>query len=90
MGNVLDPLASMVSCFLLSLVTGLLLTLPVQVPALNIFESSLKRGKFDQSRKLSDGSMLDFAHIFPMDAVYDKPEDVPEDVRTSIKNWHNV
>ena len=52
----------------------------MQVPAMNIFESSLKRGKFDASRKLSNGKLLEFAHVFPMDAVFDKPEDVPEEV----------
>lgn len=51
-----------------------------QVPALNIFESSLRRGKFDDSRKLSDGSLMEFSHIYPMDAVYDTPEDVPQEV----------
>ncbi len=54
-----------------------------QVPALSIFESSLRRGKFDANRKLSDGSMLEFTHIYPMDAVYDTPQDVPEDVSPS-------
>lgn len=39
-----------------------------KVPALNIFESSLKRGKFDANRTLSDGSLMEFAHILPMDA----------------------
>lgn len=53
------------------------------MPALNIFESSLKRGKFDESRKLSNGKLLEFSHVFPMDAVFDKPEDVPEEVRYS-------
>jgi len=51
-----------------------------QVPALNIFESSLRRGKFDANRKLSNGALMEFAKIYPMDAVYDTPEDVPEDV----------
>jgi hypothetical protein len=56
-------------------------TLLPQVPALNIFETSFRRGKFDESRKLSNGGMLEFAHIYPMDAVFDTPEDVPEEVR---------
>jgi hypothetical protein len=56
-------------------------TVAPQVPALNIFETSFRRGKFDESRKLSNGGMLDFAHIYPMDAVFDTPEDVPEEVR---------
>ena len=41
------------------------------VPALNIFETSYRRGKFDESRKLSDGSMMTFSKIYPMDAVFD-------------------
>ena len=51
-----------------------------QVPALSIFETSLRRGKFDANRKLANGGMLEFTNIYPMDAVYDTPEDVPEDV----------
>ena len=51
------------------------------MPALNIFESSLRRGKFDANRKLSNGALMEFAKIYPMDAVFDTPEDVPEDVR---------
>ena len=55
-----------------------------QVPALSIFETSLRRGKFDANRKLANGGMLEFTNIYPMDAVYDTPEDVPEDVSLSI------
>ena len=51
------------------------------MPALNIFETSYRRGKFDASRKLSDGSMMEFKHIYPMDAVFDTQADVPEEVR---------
>ena len=58
--------------------------LTLQVPALNIFESSLRRGKFDANRKLSNGSLMEFSHIFPMDAVFDNPEDVPEEVSRSF------
>jgi enoyl-[acyl-carrier protein] reductase I len=50
------------------------------VPALNIFETSYRKGKFDESRKLSNGKLMEFTHIFPMDAVFDTLEDVPEDV----------
>ena len=53
------------------------------VPALNIFETSYKRGKFDESRKLSDGSMMTFSKIYPMDAVFDDMDDVPEDIKTN-------
>ncbi|KAM3212213.1 hypothetical protein ACQJBY_065344 [Aegilops geniculata] len=50
------------------------------VPALNIFETSLRRGKFDESRKLPDGSLMEIVKVYPLDAVYDSPDDVPEDV----------
>ncbi|KAK4725542.1 hypothetical protein R3W88_028321 [Solanum pinnatisectum] len=53
------------------------------VPALNIFETSLRRGKFDQSRVLPDGSLMEIAKVYPLDAVFDSPEDVPEDVKTN-------
>ncbi|KAK9817975.1 hypothetical protein WJX72_005168 [[Myrmecia] bisecta] len=62
---------------------GAEISLGVWVPALNIFESSLRRGKFDESRKLSNGSLMEFAHVYPMDAVFDTPEDVPEDIRSN-------
>lgn len=52
-------------------------------PALNIFLTLLERGKMDESRQLSDGSLLNFEHIYPLDALYDRLEDVPEDVLES-------
>lgn len=52
-------------------------------PALNIFKTMLERGKLDASRKMSDGSLLSFERIYPLDAAYDTLEDAPEDVRTS-------
>ncbi|CAN6483678.1 unnamed protein product [Victoria cruziana] len=62
------------------------------VPALNIFETSLRRGKFDESRLLPDGSLMEIAKVYPLDAVYDCPEDVPEDVKSNKRyagssNW---
>jgi hypothetical protein len=44
------------------------------VPALSIFEKSIEMGKFDKSRTLSDGSMLTFKKVYPLDAVFDTPE----------------
>lgn len=58
-------------------------------PALNIFLNLLERGKMDNSRRLSDGSMLHFERIYPLDAVYDALEDAPEDVRES-KRYKDV
>ncbi|XP_072962325.1 enoyl-[acyl-carrier-protein] reductase [NADH] 1, chloroplastic-like [Typha angustifolia] len=62
------------------------------VPALNIFETSLRRGKFDESRKLPDGSLMEITKVYPLDAVFDTPEDVPEDVKANKRyagssNW---
>jgi len=50
-------------------------------PALNIFETLWKRGKFDESRRLEDGSLFDFEHVFPLDAAYDTLTEVPGTVR---------
>ncbi|KAL5766767.1 hypothetical protein ACOSP7_017384 [Xanthoceras sorbifolium] len=53
------------------------------VPALNIFETSLRRGKFDESRVLPDGSLMEITKVYPLDAVFDNLEDVPEDIKTN-------
>lgn len=50
---------------------------------MKIFETSLRRGKFDESRKLSDGSLMEITRIYPLDAMFDSPEDVPEEVITA-------
>lgn len=50
-------------------------------PILKIFTSSLSSGKFDESRMLSNGKLMEFAAIYPLDAAFDKIEDVPEDIR---------
>jgi enoyl-[acyl-carrier protein] reductase I len=52
-------------------------------PALGIFETLLRRGKMDESRKMPDGSMFEFEKIYPLDAAYDTLADVPEDIRTN-------
>ena len=52
-------------------------------PALNIFLNLLERGKMNESRRLSSGQLLEFEKIYPLDAVYDTYEAMPEDVRTS-------
>ncbi|XWS73465.1 hypothetical protein CRYUN_Cryun02cG0131500 [Craigia yunnanensis] len=62
------------------------------VPALNIFETSLRRGKFDESRVLPDGSLMEITKVYPIDAVFDNPDDVPEDIKTNKRyagssNW---
>ncbi len=50
-------------------------------PILKIFTQSWATGKFDESRKLSNGKMMEYLKVYPLDAAYDKPEDVPVEVR---------
>jgi enoyl-[acyl-carrier protein] reductase I len=52
-------------------------------PALGIFRTMLERGKLDASLALSDGTKLAFAKIYPLDAEYDRLEDVPAEVKDS-------
>jgi enoyl-[acyl-carrier protein] reductase I len=58
-------------------------------PALNIFLNLLERGKIDESRKLSDGSLLQFEKIYPLDAAFDVLSDAPEEIRTN-KRYKDV
>jgi enoyl-[acyl-carrier protein] reductase I len=58
-------------------------------PALNIFLNLLERGKMDESRRLSDGSLLTFEKIYPLDAVFDTYDAIPDDLRTS-KRYKDV
>lgn len=51
------------------------------VPLMKIFTLGLSNGKFDSSRELLDGSQLEFLKIYPLDAAYDTPEDVPNDIK---------
>jgi len=49
-------------------------------PIVSIFTKSWKMGKFDESRKLSDGSLMECETVYPIDAVFDHVEDIPEDI----------
>jgi enoyl-[acyl-carrier protein] reductase I len=50
-------------------------------PALGIFKTMLERGKFDASLALASGGKLAFEKIYPLDADYDRLEDVPQELR---------
>ena len=52
-------------------------------PALNIFETLLRRGKLDEARKLEGGRTLEFEKVYPLDAGWDTLAEVPEEVRTN-------
>jgi len=50
-------------------------------PALGIFRMMLERGKLDASLALPEGGKLAFAKIYPLDAEFDRLEDVPAEIR---------
>ena len=58
---------------------GARVTVGTWPPVLNIFQKSLERGKLDLS--LPDGSKLKLEKIYPLDAMYDAPGDIPDEVR---------
>jgi enoyl-[acyl-carrier protein] reductase I len=50
-------------------------------PAMNIFENLLERGKMDASMMLARGGKMAFEKIYPLDAVYDTLDSVPQEIR---------
>ncbi len=52
-------------------------------PIIKIFHMSWDGGKFDESRKLSDGSLLQVEKVYSIDAMYDTPEQVPEEIKSN-------
>merc|ERR1711935_1264625 len=41
----------------------------------------LRKGQFDDDAVLSDGSKMEIAKIYPLDAVFDTPDDVPDEIK---------
>lgn len=60
---------------------GATVTIGIWPPAMNIFETLLRRGKIDESRQLHRGGLLEFERMYPLDALYDTLDDAPEEVR---------
>jgi enoyl-[acyl-carrier protein] reductase I len=52
-------------------------------PALTIFKNLLERGKMDESRQLSSGKLLEFERVYPLDAMFDRDGDMPEEIRSN-------
>ena len=52
-------------------------------PVLKIFQSGLNKGNFDEDSILSDGSKMVIEKVYPLDAVFDEPEDVPEEIKSN-------
>jgi enoyl-[acyl-carrier protein] reductase I len=51
------------------------------VPLMKIFTTNFNNGKFDDSRILPDGSLLQIDKVYPLDASFDSMSDVPEEIR---------
>jgi enoyl-[acyl-carrier protein] reductase I len=51
-------------------------------PALNIFETLLRRGKMEESLRFESGEgKLSFERVYPLDAEFDRDEDMPAETR---------
>jgi enoyl-[acyl-carrier protein] reductase I len=50
-------------------------------PVLKIFQMGLKKGQFEEDSKLSDGSLMTIEKVYPLDAVFDEPEDIPDEIK---------
>jgi enoyl-[acyl-carrier protein] reductase I len=50
-------------------------------PAYGIFTKLLSSGRIESSLALADGRKLEFERVYALDAVYDRLEDVPTEVR---------
>ncbi|KAI2505707.1 enoyl-(acyl carrier protein) reductase [Fragilaria crotonensis] len=52
-------------------------------PVLKIFEMGLAKGSFDEDSIHADGSKMVIDKIYPLDAVFDTPDDVPEEIKSN-------
>eukprot|EP00571_Detonula_confervacea_P015131 CAMPEP_0172308136 /NCGR_PEP_ID=MMETSP1058-20130122/8835_1 /TAXON_ID=83371 /ORGANISM="Detonula confervacea, Strain CCMP 353" /LENGTH=371 /DNA_ID=CAMNT_0013020493 /DNA_START=130 /DNA_END=1245 /DNA_ORIENTATION=+ len=52
-------------------------------PVLKIFQMGLKKGSFDDDSALPDGSKMVIEKVYPLDAVFDNPEDVPDEIKNN-------
>lgn len=50
-------------------------------PVLKIFQMGLRKGSFDDDSILDDGSKMTIEKVYPLDAVFDTPEDVPDEIK---------
>lgn len=62
---------------------GVKIIIGTWTPIMKIFQMSWDAGKFDESRKLSDGSLMQVEKVYSIDAMYDTPESVPEETKTN-------
>ena len=51
------------------------------VPTLKIFQTSWNMGKFNESRVLSDGSLMEYKKVYPLDAMFDHMDHVSQEIK---------
>ncbi len=49
-------------------------------PVLKIFQTAWDMGKFDESRLLKNGKLMEIKKVYALDASFDTPNDVPQDI----------
>lgn len=59
---------------------GAKVSIGVWAPMLRLFIRQYEGGKWDSSRRLSNGSLMEFDGIFPFDASFDTPDQVPSEI----------
>ncbi len=59
---------------------GAVILIGTWTPIVKIFTTSWEMGKFDESRKLSDGTLWEYSKVYSLDAAFDTPENIPPDV----------
>eukprot|EP00434_Breviolum_minutum_P037442 symbB.v1.2.033200.t1/scaffold4093.1/size55244/4 len=52
-------------------------------PVLKMFNMALKKKATDEAKTLDDGSLMEIAKIYPLDAMFDVPDDVPDDIKSN-------
>uniref|UniRef100_A0A7S3DPZ1 Enoyl-[acyl-carrier-protein] reductase (NADH) n=1 Tax=Entomoneis paludosa TaxID=265537 RepID=A0A7S3DPZ1_9STRA len=52
-------------------------------PVLKIFQMGLRKGQFDEDSVLSDGSSMTIEKVYPLDAVFDTPDDIPDEIKSN-------
>ncbi len=58
-------------------------------PIRKIFQTQWDNGKFDESRRLPDGTLFSIDKIYSLDASYDTPDDVPQEIKEN-KRYKDV
>ncbi len=62
---------------------GAKILLACWVPVMKIFTTSWANGKFDESRKMEGDALFNVERTYAIDAVYDNPSQVPEEIATN-------